>query len=225
MSRFLMCFVFFMMFGSHSAQAGVIIGGTRLIYDGSKKEAALTISNPDDKAYLIQSWVESAKKGEKTPFLITPPLFRLDGGKQNVLRTILKDNSLPHERESLYWMSIKSIPSSKRDDERNKLQLAIKTRIKLIYRPASLQDKTPLMVTEQLKWSVNGDYLYVTNPTPYFMNFAEVNVDGDEVVDANIVAPKANAMYKLKKKGGNQVSWKLINDYGGLSNTYSYALK
>lgn len=35
------------------AQAGVIVGGTRLIYDGGKKESALNINNPDAVPYLI----------------------------------------------------------------------------------------------------------------------------------------------------------------------------
>lgn len=39
-------------------QAGVIVGGTRLIYDGGKKESALNINNPDAVPYLIQSWVD-----------------------------------------------------------------------------------------------------------------------------------------------------------------------
>lgn len=38
-----------------SVNAGVNIGGTRVIYDGGKKEAALSVSNPDNVPYLIQS--------------------------------------------------------------------------------------------------------------------------------------------------------------------------
>lgn len=34
-------------------RAGVVVGGTRLIYDGGKKESALNISNPDAMPYLI----------------------------------------------------------------------------------------------------------------------------------------------------------------------------
>ncbi|MDQ1884169.1 molecular chaperone [Aeromonas salmonicida] len=227
MLRDLTCFFMLMVFSSLSVQAGVIIGGTRLIYDGSKKEATLNLSNPDDTPYLMQSWVEPAKQGDKSPFLITPPLFRLDGGSQNLLRVILKDTSLPEDRESLYWMSIKSIPSSKKDDDRNTLQLAIKTRIKLIYRPASLQDKTPLMVANKLNWKIKGDYLVVTNTTPYYMNFIDVKVGGEDVTDANVAAPKAETTFKLtsKHKLGDQVTWKVINDYGGLSDEYIYCLK
>ncbi|HHT2327683.1 TPA: fimbrial biogenesis chaperone, partial [Enterobacter hormaechei] len=41
-----------------SASAGVVIGGTRIIFDGAKKEASISITNPDDVPYLIQSWID-----------------------------------------------------------------------------------------------------------------------------------------------------------------------
>lgn len=74
---------------SATSQAGVVVGGTRLIYDGGKKEASINLSNPDKNIYLIQSWVDSEGKGknaqaEKAPFIVTPPLFRLDSNQQNI---------------------------------------------------------------------------------------------------------------------------------------------
>lgn len=35
-----------------TAHAGVIINGTRLVYQGEKKESSIGISNPDDVDYL-----------------------------------------------------------------------------------------------------------------------------------------------------------------------------
>lgn len=48
-----------------------------------KKEASISITNPDDVPYLIQSWidVQDGQSG-KAPFIITPPLYRLDGGQK-----------------------------------------------------------------------------------------------------------------------------------------------
>jgi P pilus assembly chaperone PapD len=59
------------------------------------------------------------------------------GQKENTLRIIdATNNQLPQDRESLFWMNVKAIPSmdkSKLSD--NTLQLAIISRIKLYYRP------------------------------------------------------------------------------------------
>lgn len=38
-----------------TAQAGIVVGGTRLVYDGGKKESSINVGNPDNNTYLIQS--------------------------------------------------------------------------------------------------------------------------------------------------------------------------
>src|SRR5471032_3139001 len=46
--------------GLSAAQAGVVVGGTRLIYQAASKEGALSINNPEKTTpYLIQSWVDN----------------------------------------------------------------------------------------------------------------------------------------------------------------------
>ncbi|EPZ8123436.1 fimbria/pilus periplasmic chaperone [Yersinia enterocolitica] len=47
--------------------AGVIIGGTRLVYDGGSKDSSLSVNNPGKTPYLIQSWVESLDVALRKP--------------------------------------------------------------------------------------------------------------------------------------------------------------
>ncbi|EPH9682473.1 molecular chaperone [Klebsiella michiganensis] len=194
-----------------AAHAGVVTGGTRLIYPGGKKESLLSVTNNDATPYLIQSWVESNKGA--APFLLTPPLFRLEGEQQTRLRVIYS-GGLPENKESMFWMNIKAIPSSQAKAGANTLQIAIKTRIKLIYRPKSIEG-TPEMVTEQLRWTRSGNTLQVMNPTAFYMNFAEVKVGGAEVKEANWVGPGETARFQLPGVSAGALQWKLINDYGG----------
>ncbi|MEJ5072674.1 molecular chaperone [Enterobacter ludwigii] len=207
------------------AQAGVIVGGTRLIYDGGKKESSLSVTNPDKVAYLIQTWVETTISGaEKAPFMVTPPLFRLNGGQQNVLRVVRTGGNLPNDKESLYWMNIKAIPSAEVKENQNTLQIAVKSRIKLIFRPQGLKG-TPEEVTDQLKWQRNGNSLQVTNPTPFYMNFMEINVAGKSVKDVTYVAPGSTAQFALPAGvSGGSVSWKIISDYGAIGPAHNRAL-
>ncbi|EMP2053342.1 molecular chaperone [Enterobacter kobei] len=200
--------------GFPAANAGVVIGGTRVIYDGNKKEATLSVNNPDNTPYLIQSWIETLNGGaEKAPFVITPPLYRLDHGQQNVERIIMA-GALPQDKESLYWLNIKSIPSAPRKD--NTLQIAIKTRIKLIYRPAALKGTAPEEVADKLTWSVAGNQLQVTNPTNYVMNFNEVTVNGKKLDDVTFVMPGSSARFNLPQGvHGGAMTFTIINDYGG----------
>ncbi|CAI1579832.1 Chaperone protein fimC precursor [Serratia fonticola] len=208
-----------------AAQAGVIVGGTRLIYDGGKKESSLSVNNPDKVPYLIQTWVETTTGGvEKAPFIVTPPLFRLDGGQENVLRVVRAGGNLPSDKESLYWMNIKSIPSAVKDADSNTLQIAVKTRIKLIYRPQGMKG-VPEDMADKLSWQRSGNNLQVTNPTPFYMNFQEVKIAGKVVKEANYVAPGGTASFALPAGvSGGSLSWKLISDYGGIGKEHTAIL-
>ncbi|EMD7558330.1 fimbria/pilus periplasmic chaperone, partial [Cronobacter sakazakii] len=63
-----------------AAQASVVVGGTRVIFDGQQKAATLSVQNKDKIANLVQSWISpvSADSAAKDTMIITPPLFRLN---------------------------------------------------------------------------------------------------------------------------------------------------
>lgn len=210
------------LFGASSACAGVNIGGTRVIYDGGKKEAAISVSNPDNVPYLIQSWLDNQDNSTgRIPFIITPPLYRLDRGQGNIMR-IVRAGNLPDNKESLYWLNIKAIPAAEK--KANSLQIAVKTRIKLIYRPASLKGKTPEDFAEKLIWKVSANRISVSNPGNYYMNFNEITVAGKTVPEPTYVAPGASATFSLPAGvSSGPVTFKLINDYGGVGATHHVA--
>lgn len=206
--------------GISAANAGVVIGGTRVIYDGNKKESSISVTNPDSAPYLIQSWVAMPNGGtEKAPFIITPPLYRLDKDQQNVERIVLA-GAVAQDKESLYWLNIKAIPAASRKD--NTLQIAVKTRIKLIYRPAALKGVIPEELADKLTWQRSGNQIQVTNPTSVVMNFNEIKVNGKNLQDVTYVLPGATARFDLPKDvSGGAVTFKIINDYGGTGNVHN----
>lgn len=144
---------------SATAHAGIIIGGTRVIYPGDKREVSLQIENKDKMAYLVQSWVDGSGK-DKGTFIITPPLQRIEAGEKNTLRIVRMSEALPENRESLQWINIKAIPPVAGEESKNTLQIAIKSRLKLIYRPSSLKGSTPDDVTSSLRWSRSGNTFF-----------------------------------------------------------------
>ncbi|WP_186379354.1 fimbria/pilus periplasmic chaperone [Yersinia massiliensis] len=197
------------------ANAGVSLGATRVIYPADQKQVTLGVSNNDENStYLIQSWVESADGQKDGRLIITPPLYLMQGKKENTLRIIDATNqSLPKDRESLFWVNVKAIPSldKSRQDE-NTLQLAITSRIKLFYRPNGLSvapDKAP----EQLRFKRNGKELTIVNPTPYFITLSEVNA-GSRLLASTMVSPMGSANVALPADAGSNISYRTINDYG-----------
>ncbi|MDZ0076137.1 fimbria/pilus periplasmic chaperone, partial [Klebsiella pneumoniae] len=56
-----------------AAQAGIVMGGTRVIYQEGKREAAISVTNADTHTpYLVQSWVENYAENDKArvPFIV-----------------------------------------------------------------------------------------------------------------------------------------------------------
>lgn len=208
-----------------SAQAGVVVGGTRLVFDGSNKESSISVRNTDKKPYLIQSWVDMFDGTRKAPFVITPPLFRLDGGRNNVLRVVRTGGNLPEDRESIFWMNIKSIPSVPKQTEGvNTLQLAIKTRIKLIYRPKGLVVNAE-EASRNLQWKLSGSTLTVTNNSPQYISFINVTLNGKKLDKVDLVAPKSSANFTIPAGTGHgTLSWQYINDFGGIGPVSSTTL-
>ena len=132
--------------------------------------------------------------------------------------------NLPGDKESLYWMNIKAIPSVSKDTNQNTLQIAVKTRIKLIYRPQGLRG-VPEEQAEKLTWQRIGNSLQVTNPTPFYMNFQQVKVSGQDVKDVTYVAPMGTESFMLPAGvSGSSVSWRLISDYGGIGHEHTKPL-
>ncbi|WP_175610523.1 fimbrial biogenesis chaperone, partial [Cronobacter sakazakii] len=66
------------------AQTGVVIEGTRVIYQPGQKEHSLTVRNQSKERWLIESWVDSdavtgtTDSASTPPFEVSPALFRLD---------------------------------------------------------------------------------------------------------------------------------------------------
>lgn len=219
------CIVGSLMGLAHTSWAGVVVGGTRVVYEGAKKETSISVRNPEKATpYLIQSWIEdvSAAGTKKAPFIMTPPLFRLDGGQENVLRIIRTGGEIPQDKESVFWVNIKSIPSSEQSDN-NKLQISVKTRIKLFYRPANLSGNVA-DAYKALTFTRSNNQLTVKNPSPYYVSFYQVSVGGKEIKDAGMVAPHNSLTWTLPVGATGSVSWQAINDYGGISEVASSAL-
>jgi P pilus assembly chaperone PapD len=202
------------------AHATVNIGGTRLVYAGAKKEVSLSVRNPDSSPYLIQTVIDNVDSSQqKPPFIITPPLYRLDGGKENLMRVIQSGN-LPQDKESMFWLRVKAIPSAPR--EKNTLQIAVSTSIKLIYRPDSLKNLDVEKESDKLSWHISGNQLDINNPTPCYINFNEISVAGKKLTNVSYASPGKTTSFTLPAgvNSGN-IQFSVISDFGAVGKMHS----
>ncbi|HCT9184599.1 TPA: molecular chaperone [Proteus mirabilis] len=204
---------FISLFIINTSYAGVIISGTRIIYNEGNKNVSINVKNPDKMPYLIQSWIDDFEEKKQSKFTITPPLFRLNPDKENTLRIFLTEEGLPSDQESLFWLNIKTIPATEKTE--NSLQIAFKTQMKLIYRPKSLKDVNFEEEQKKLSWSKERGKVIVYNPTPYFMNFQTIKFNGKLVDDVSYAKPFSTKSFDINDNNEHGlISWELINDYG-----------
>lgn len=206
------------------AGAGVMLGGTRVILGEKDREASIPVKNTGTTPYVVQAWIDAGEGRNKTPLLVTPPLSRLDPGMENILRIMRASGELPADRESVFWLNVKEIPEKSKEE--NVLQIAVRSRIKLFYRPSKLPGKSEES-RSQLKWAVSagaqgqGTVLKVGNPTAYHVTFTALNIDGgQQLINADMVPPFGEMAYPLnavKTPQAVQVNFTTLNDYGGES--------
>ncbi|WP_434639227.1 molecular chaperone [Klebsiella sp. I138] len=209
---------------SSSAFSGVEIGGTRLIYNGNANQATMSVNNPDNKPYLIQSWVsknENSDDGDSA-FSTTPPLFKLNAQAQNSVRVMLTGNALPPDRESVYWLNIKAIPTSS-PDSKNELLIAVKSKMKLFYRPAGLKGD-PSLAYQQLTFSGAAGKLNIHNPSPYSVSLYELKVNGTKIAKPPMVLPFQTISLPQPTATGGEASWRAINDFGGITAEHKFKM-
>lgn len=212
-------------FISQAVFAGVTITGTRIIFPSNQKAVTVQLNNPLKEPALVQAWIDNGDPNkipdaDQVPFILTPPLTQIEGNKGQMVRLMAKSTEvLPKDRESLYWFNILDVPPSTVENSGvNKLNVSVRSRIKLIYRPIGLKSSLDEAFTS-LRFLYSNQQIEIKNPSPYYINFLNIEFIKDdqkkiysdylmiEPFKSVIIQPKLN--FKPK-----QLTYTLINDYG-----------
>lgn len=215
------------------AMAGVVITGTRLVYPASQKEITVKLNNNGMKPALVQAWVDtgdlkSSPTSSKAPFVLSPPVSRIDPSKGQSLRLMFTGAPLPGNKESVYWLNVLEIPpKAEGASDLNVLQMAFRSRIKIFYRPDGLPG-APIDAPALVQWTVikqgQGYALQAFNPTAYHVSQVELALaSGNQRYDSEngMVGPGETKVFALPTlqsppSAAAQVEFNAINDYGAL---------
>ncbi|URO00269.1 type 1 fimbria chaperone FimC [Leclercia adecarboxylata] len=218
-------FIFLLFSGVASASGGIALGATRVIYPADAKQTSLAIANSNkQERYLINAWIENDRGQKEKNFVVTPPLFVSEPGSENTLRIIYAGPQLPADRESIFYMNVKAIPSvSKSSQEgKNVLQLAILSRIKLFVRPTKLA-MPPEEALSHLRFERVGNHLKVSNASPYYVTLVNIQLGGKKLENL-MIAPKNHAQQAIPAGASGTLSWQSVNDYGAVTPARSASL-
>lgn len=207
-----------------NAHAALTISSTRIVYSSDKRSASVVIANPGKQPYAAQAWVNTAADDTITavPFATAPNLFRLNPGKEQTVHISGLPNDLPQDRESLFFFNLQEIPQAV-GDQGNALNIALRTRIKLFYRPSQVSGDPVRRLTDLQIHRTMLDgvaHLRIHNPTPYHYTFNRLEVvNGKQnrpLANADMLAPLSEQLFVLPT-AAKQVLVSIINDYGGTS--------
>lgn len=206
---------FIFCYSSLSYAGGVALAATRIIYPSEAKQTSITLSNTDNKLrFLIQSWVDNSDDKKSNDFIITPPLFVSKPNSENTLRIIYAGKELPKDRESLFWLNTKSIPEIEREEikDKNVLQLAVLSRIKIFVRPDSLKFNLN-DIPNSLEFKFSGHDMVIKNPSPYYVTLVNLHL-GNEKLNSVMVPPMETVNIRVNNQDHNKISYQIMNDYG-----------
>ena len=183
------------------------------------------------QAWLDDGNAKSTPDEANVPFIITPPISRVEATKGQTLRiTALPTSSqLSQQQESIFWLNVLDIPPKPEEKTQQKnqatstsnnfLQLAVRSRIKFFYRPTGLKENVD-QLSDKVEWKINDQYIAIKNPTPFFLTITSIfqTSEGhktDLLQQGLMIAPFSEDKIKLKNKNLADMSFVYINDYGG----------
>ncbi len=199
------------------AFSAIQIESSRVIYSAEYKSASLTVHNNAKKNYIVQTWLDTDGTNSSKTMVVTPPLIKLTPDQSAVLRFIYSGTGLPTDRESVIWINVQEIPP--RATEPNVMQLAIRTRLKLFYRPTAIKTTLENEV-RNLKIERRSKAVIINNNGPLHISLSQLivrNPKGQEQkISAPMVSPFSSQTLSFSE-GSKVVGLTYINDHGGIA--------
>ncbi|CAM4363984.1 MULTISPECIES: fimbrial biogenesis chaperone [Lelliottia] len=204
----------------------------------SKGGVVVNVVNPSASSYLLQGNINAfdpatgrastaSGAGNIPPFVVLPPLSRLEASGRTALRVRQVGSGLPSDRESAAVVSVLAVPPQNAADEGEKseqagkkgggsrIQLALRMNMLLFWRPETVPEPVPGQVAKALTFRARGNNLEVNNPTPYFVHFAALSVGGERIPEsarAAWVSPLSSHTFSLTRTVSGPLVWTLTGE-------------
>ncbi|MGE7956809.1 fimbrial biogenesis chaperone [Pseudomonas sp. NPDC089530] len=175
------------------AQAALAVTGTRFIYPAGTSDLSVRVANTGDGPILLQAWLDKGDASTNpshldVPFVLAPPIARLDPQQRSALMVRYTGEALPGDRESVFWINFLEVPARTTTDG-NVLRVAYRLRMKLLYRPAGLVGKADEAI-RQVTWrldrapAADGQMaLLATSRAPYYVSLPRLELgEGDQAI-------------------------------------------
>ena len=172
-----------------AARADMSVDGTRFVYPAREKAISVYVGNIGGEPILVQSWLDRGEARDandlarlRVPFVLTPPLLRLEPNERKAVQLRYTGESLPKDRESLFWVNFLEVPVV--SDEQNSLRLQLHLSMKVLFRPEGLQGKgkrcAGQAALDLARCRQRFDARVGGKPHPYSVTFRTLKVRGSQ---------------------------------------------
>ena len=218
---------------SFTSTASLQIATTRVIIEDSQKDVGVRVNNVGKSSSLTKVWISDEElKGlegsnDEVPFFISPPVAKIDSGKGKVFRIFSLDStksSLPHDRESVFWLNVLDIPPREENAaSQNSISMALRTIIKVFFRPSGLKGSLS-GAAEGLTFSVKSDAgntkLTVVNNHGYYISLNKLvlqNGNSEKEIPSRMLEPFSTSEFVFENfsaSPGSSVMYRYITEQG-----------
>ncbi|MGL3340160.1 fimbria/pilus periplasmic chaperone [Pseudomonas aeruginosa] len=223
-----------------NADAALSVVGTRFVYPAGSEGLTIRLGNGGMRPILVQSWLDRGDDSAdpssiQVPFVLSPPLLRIEPHETQALQLRQSGEALPDDRESLFWLNLLEVPSKNKGDA-NLLLLSYRLRMKLLFRPRGLQGD-PQEAVGQVLWRLRPattagarTLLEADNRSPYHVSLARLELgEGDGALSLGSVtlAPFSRTPLSLPgpaPAGATRVHYDVVGDSGQFKSGVASAL-
>ncbi|HFQ5384004.1 fimbria/pilus periplasmic chaperone [Vibrio vulnificus] len=204
-------------FTVNSAFAALALDATRYVYKGNEPFLTAIVNNQSDKDFGAQVWVDNiAEKDTRPTFIATPSFFKVKGNGSQVFRIMKVTDQMPKDKESIYWLNLQEIPQKNKG---NGLAIAIRTRVKVIYRPEAILGHRDNAESNIKVENLPGEK-WLVNTTPYIFTIGSVIDENDKPIEFSEKEKRQLTMFKpgdrVNVTDHEVKAVNALNDYGNL---------
>ena len=147
---------------SAALAAGIKPEASVLFLDETHREATINVQNTDSSAVLLHSTLQTIPEDPENKLIITPQLARVEAGKKQQIRVVLKDG-VKLIRQTMQRINFVSVPPD--DNKKNRTRVLIGQNIPVILSPAGL----PVNIApwKDIKATCSGMLIKISNPGNY----------------------------------------------------------
>ena len=187
------------------------IDSSRVVYNEGQPSATVSVRNKSDIPYLVSVNVTTfCGEGQTCPstedFMASPGFRVIHPGENYPFRVVKLAEKLASDRESLYLVEFKLLPSEAKLSEEelrsSRVNFVMAGAMKLFWRPKALADSPGVLrARDMLAAHCTSRGVEFQNRSAYWGTFAVLDADGHSLLSDGplpMIAPFSNRQFDLK---------------------------